>query len=103
MNQIKKIKLSQDEFIIETDNSSLKLPYKKENKRFIIDISRMNLINATRIAILCSTYCFINGFKKKICWLVKDDETKRAIGILRLKNMEQTVASFETERIMAVS
>lgn len=103
MNQIKQIKLSQNEFIVETDGTSLKLPYRNHEKKYIIDISKMNLINATKIAILCSTYCFINGFKKKICWLVKDEETRRAIGILRLKNMEQAVAQSLDDRIMAVS
>lgn len=103
MNHIKQIKLSKDEFIVEGEGTSLKLPYRNVNKKFIVDISEMNLLNATKIAILCSTFCFINGFKKKICWLVKDEEIRRAIGILRLRNMEPVVKLSTDERIMAAS
>lgn len=103
MNHVKRIRLSKDEFIVENDAAPLKLPYRNENKKFIIDISNLNLINATKVAILCSTYCFINGFKKKICWQVKDEEIKRAIGILRLKNMEPLLINQTNERTMAVS
>ncbi len=105
MDYIKRIRLSKDEFIIENDTASLKLPYRKDSKKFIIDISTLNLISATKVAILCSTYCFINGFKKKLSWLVKDEETKRAIGILRLKNMESNLLNqnSEEERIAIVS
>ena len=88
---INKIKLSKDNFIVELNKSPLKLDYTIEKNRYVIDISSLDLLNATRIAILCSTYCFINGFKKKLCWLVKDDEIKKAISILRLRNVEQRV------------
>ena len=91
MNNIKNITVSQDDFIIESDNSSLRLRYTNESRRFVVDISDMNLFQATKIAILCSTYCFLNNFEKKICWLVKDEQTKKAISILRLRNMEQQI------------
>ncbi|MBR1618065.1 hypothetical protein IJ670_07935 [bacterium] len=91
METIKDIKLSKDEFTVLFDNSSLKFQYTQEPERFVIDISTMNIVNATKIAILTSTYCFINNFKKKLCWLVGDDETMRAISILRLKNIEQKI------------
>lgn len=93
MNDIKQIRLSKDDFIVDYDNSSLKLAYKNEADKYVIDISEMNLINATKLAILCSTYCFINDFKKKLLWIVKDEEIKRAISILRLKNVEQELKS----------
>ena len=73
------------------ENSSLKLDYQEELDRYIINISSMNLIKATKIAILTSTYCFLNNFKKKLCWIVKDDEIKRAISILRLRNTEARI------------
>ncbi len=98
MNNIKNIRLSQDNFIIELEKSSLKLNYKDEIDKYIIDISNMNIINATKTAIFCSTYCFIKNFKKKLCWLVKDEETKRAISILRLKNVEQQVKNQTQEK-----
>ena len=91
METIKDIKLSENKFNVFTDTSSLKLDYNDEPERYVIDISEMNLISATRIAILISTYCFINNFKKRLCWLVKDDEIKRAISILRLRNVEGMV------------
>jgi len=89
MNTIKSIKLS-DDFIIEYENSSLKkLKYTVEKNRYVVDISAHNMLSATKLAILCSTYCFIHGFKKKICWVVKDEQTKNAISVLRLQNIEQ--------------
>lgn len=91
MNTINQIRLSKNDFIVETEKSLLKLNYKNEEDKYIIDITSMNLINAVRIAILCSTYCYINDFKKKLCWVVADDEIKRAISILCLKNVEQSI------------
>ena len=102
MNNIKQIRLSKNDFIVDYDTSSLKLNYKNEDNRYVIDISQMNLINATKIAILCSTYCFLNNFKKKLCWLVKDEETRQAISILRLKNIEQQIATNITEERTAL-
>ena len=97
METIKNIKLSEDTFSIFTDNSSLKLDYYDESDRYVIDISNMNLLSATRVAILASTYCFINNFKKKLCWLVNDDEIRHAISILRLRNSESKVKTFKKE------
>ncbi len=91
MDIIKEIQLSKNDFIIVLESASLKLPYKTMQDKYVIDISSLNLIDATKYAILCSTYCFIKNFKKKICWLVADEEIKRAISILRLKNTEQKV------------
>ena len=95
METIKDIRLSEDIFSIITDNSSLKLNYTNQPDKYVVDISDMNLINATRIAILTSTYCFINNFKKKLCWVVNDDEIRRAISILRLRNAESTVKTLK--------
>ena len=91
MNNIKEIKLSNNDFIVNSDTSSLKLRYKNEKDKYVIDISHMNLINATKTAIFCSTYCFIKNFPKKLCWQVADEEIKRAISVLRLKNVEQEI------------
>ena len=95
METIKDIKLSEHFFSVLTDTSSLKLNYQDKSDRYVIDISNMNLIKATKIAILTSTYCFINNFKKKLCWLVKDEEIKHAISILRLRNVEGIVKNSE--------
>lgn len=104
MDIIKQIKLSKDDFIVESDNSSLKLKYEIKDGKYVVDITKLNLIKATKLAILCSTYCFIRNFQKKICWLVKDEEIKDAISILRLKNIEQIAPIYKkTERFELVS
>jgi len=95
MNTIKQIRLSKTDFIIDLEDSSLKLNYKNALDKLIVDISNMNLIKATKVAIMCSTYCFIKNFKKKICWVVADEEIKRAISILRLRNIEQILMAEE--------
>ncbi len=89
MNDIEKINLTKSHFIINAGDNPLKLKYKNTPDKFIIDISSMNLIQATKVAIMCSTYCFINYFKKKLCWIVRDEEIRNAISILRLRNIEQ--------------
>lgn len=104
MRTIKEIKLSDGIFHIITDNIPLKLNYKEENKKIIVDINQYNLLDATKIAILCSTFCFIKGFEKKICWLVKDEEIKKAINILKLMNTEtQTANEIIEKRILLAS
>ena len=104
MNTIKDIKLSNGNFIVEMEKSSLNLSYKEHKDKYIIDISAMNLISATKTAIFCSTFYFIKNFQKKLCWLVKDEETKRAISILRLKNVEQIVKKeIQEKRIVFAS
>ena len=100
METIKNIQLSEDAFSISLDNSSLNLKYYDEPEKYVIDISNMNLINATKIAILTSTYCFINNFEKKLCWLVNDDEIKHAISILRLRNAESKVKINKDENLL---
>lgn len=102
MNTIKKIKLSKHNFIIQCENFSINLSCKIEQNKYIVDISSMNLIDALKTSIMCSTYCFIKDFKKKICWIVADEEIKRAISILRLSNVEQIIKPKE-ERIIIAS
>lgn len=104
MNNIKNIRVSNDSFIVELEKSSLKFDCKDLNGKYIIDISDMNLINATKTAIFCSTYCFIKNIGKKLCWLVADEEIKRAISVLRLRNVEQLVKETTQEkRVVLVS
>lgn len=104
MNTIKNIKFFNDKFVVEMEKTSLNLNCSEQEDRYIIDISDMNLINATKTAIFCSTFCFIKNFKKRLCWLVKDEETKRAISILRLRNVEQQIKEqIQTKRTVLVS
>ena len=97
METIKQIKLSKDDFIVISENSSLKLKYQIKDDKYVVDISNLNLINAVKVAILTSTYCFIRDFKKKICWVVADEEIKKAISILRLANIEQMLVENRLE------
>ncbi len=103
MNAIKQIKLSKNEFTIFCDDFSLKLNCKTTPDEYIIDISAMNLINATKLAILCSTYCFIKNFKKKICWVVADEQIRRSIGVLRLKNIAKCLIADSNENRMGLA
>ena len=101
MNTLRQIRLSKTDFILDLDDSSLKLNYENTLDKYIVDISNMNLIKATKVAIMCSTYCFIKNFKKKICWIVADEEIKRAISILRLRNIEQILPVERESLVMA--
>lgn len=103
MDNIKQIRLTKENFTVEYENSSLKLAYRQENGKYVIDISELNLIDALRLTILCSTYCFIKDFKKKLCWIVGDEEIKRAISILCLKNIEQKVINRHPESKALIS
>lgn len=58
-----------------------------------IDISGLNLIDATKVCILCSTfhyakYCGLDIVGAKIKWIVKDAMTKSQIELLKLDNVE---------------
>lgn len=52
-----------------------------------IDISNLNLIEASHVAVLCSVNIFTKYPNKKICWIIKDEETKKNISSLKLRNM----------------
>ena len=104
MNNIKNIQVVNNKFIVDLEKSSLKLDCQENINNFVVDISHMNLIEATKTAIFCSTFCFIKNFSKNLCWIVADEETKNAISILRLKNVEQIVKEkVREERIALVS
>ncbi|MBS4760246.1 MAG: hypothetical protein KHX03_06075 [Clostridium sp.] len=74
----------------------------EETKEFIlkndcfylsVDISGLNLIDAIKICILCSTfhyakYCGLEIAGSKIRWIVKDNITKEQISLLKLDNIE---------------
>ena len=103
MNNIKNIKFLNNKFIVETKDSSIKFDCINEQDRYLIDISTLDILNATKTAIFCSTFCFIKNFKQTLCWLVKDEEIKHAISILRLKNVEQMVKTAKEEKVAFVS
>lgn len=100
MNTINSVKLSENKLIVNFDSTSLKLKFKEIGNKYLIDISSYNILEATKIAILTSTYCFLNTIDKKICWLVKDIETYQAIGVLRLRNIEQQIIEATQEKMV---
>ena len=51
MNTIKNIKLSNNKFVVEMEKTSLNLKCSEQEDKYIIDISDMNLISATKTAI----------------------------------------------------
>ena len=71
--------------IMENIENFLKNPLKQKAE---VDISDLNLIDASRTALLCSVRFFAKYPDKKIRWSVKDEETKKTISNLMLKNME---------------
>ncbi len=53
-----------------------------------IDISGLNMIDTTKICVLCSTFHFSKYPDGKITWYVKDEITKSLIKRLRLTNTD---------------
>ena len=86
MKTIKNVQHCNGRFTINFEDSSLNFASYEDSQNIYADISNLNLIKAVKVAILTSTYCFINEFEKNICWLVSDLEIKKAILILCLKN-----------------
>ncbi len=70
---------------------------KTQEQKAVVDISNLNLLDAARTAILCSTKFFSKYPERKICWSVKDEETKKLISALMLKNMELEIKENTTE------
>ncbi len=58
---------------------------------FEADISLLNLIDAARTAILCSTYHFSKYPQGRIYWDLRDEQTKELIKPMQLTNMELRV------------
>lgn len=66
------------------------------------DISFLSLPNAARTALLCSTFHFVKYPRGKILWKVADEETKRAIASMKLRNMKLLVKGSERKMLAAV-
>jgi|GEM_PF-841069 len=58
---------------------------------FEADISLLNLIDASRTALLCSTYHFAKYPEGRIYWDLRDEQTRELIAPMRLVNMELRV------------
>lgn len=55
------------------------------------DISLLNLIDASKTALLCSTYHFSKFPEGRIYWDLRDEQTVKLIAPMKLKNMELRV------------
>ena len=61
----------------------------KNNCRLLsIDASGLNMIDATKVCVLTSTYHFAKYCGGRIKWFVRDENTKKQIELLRLDNTE---------------
>ena len=58
---------------------------------FEADISLLNLVDASKTAILCSTYHFAKYPDGRILWDLRDEQTVRLIMPVKLRNMELRV------------
>lgn len=62
-----------------------------------IDISELNMIDTTKICVLCSTFHFAKYPKGKITWYVKDEITKSLVRRLKLTNTEILLISNKSQ------
>ncbi len=53
----------------------------------VIDVSKINLIDASKIGVMCSTFHFSKYPDGNITWRVNDIETLQCIRQLKLKNV----------------
>lgn len=77
--------------ILEVVNSIKTYMTKNDCKNIDIDISKLNLIDASKLAILCSAYHFTKYPNGQIQWLVTNPELKKHIQPVVLKNTIVTV------------
>jgi len=64
---------------------------KNKCDEFEADISLLNLIDASKTALLCSTYHFAKYPEGRIYWDLRDEQTRTLITPMQLRNMELRV------------
>lgn len=57
-----------------------------------MDISRLNIIDASKVTILCSTYHWAKYPEGQINWKISTDEIKALVNPLNLGNIKLTTA-----------
>ena len=75
---------------------------KNKCQEFEADVSPLNLIDATRTVLMCSTYHFKKYPQGKIYWQLRDAQTIGLLSPLRLSNMELRVKEEEKKRLRLV-
>ena len=85
-------------------SEEIKISLKKfRQKDLKIDISNLNLIDATKTALMFSTKLFTQFPDKTVKWIVKDVETKKIISNLILKNMKVEIKNCTvTDRVYSI-
>lgn len=82
--------------INEVEHSIKNFINKHKCSEFEADISPLNLIEASRVAILCSAYHFAMFPEGRVFWDLKDEQTAAQIAKRKLKNMELRVKTVES-------
>lgn len=78
--------------------SKIKQAINKEDcKYLIVDIVCLNVMDATKVCILASTYHFSRYPDGFITWKIKDKLTQKTINMLKLKNIKTEIS----QRIVA--
>jgi hypothetical protein len=67
------------------------------------DISPLNLVDAAKTALTCSTLHFAKYPRGKIFWEVADEQTKQTISAMQLKNMQLTVKREDGKEVLVRS
>lgn len=86
--------LEKDFAATEADNDTISLVesiknYIKENDcpNLSMDVSHLNIIDASKVTILCSTYHWAKYPNGKISWKISSDEVKELVKPLNLGNI----------------
>ncbi len=75
---------------------------KNRCSEFEADISPLNLIDAIKTVVMCSTYHFRKYPEGKVYWDLKDRQTMSMIAPLKLSNMELRVKREEVKARLRV-
>ena len=73
---------------------------KKDCEKLEIDISRLSLLDAGKVAILCSVYHFTKYPSGSVCWHVSNNETKKIIQSMVLKNAAINVINSYRKKVV---
>ncbi len=85
--------------IFEIINYVKKFIFENDCNCLEVDVTTLNLIDSTKVAIMCSTYHFAKYPSGRILWIVNDNETMYCIRHLKLKNVELELRPRKNETI----
>jgi len=72
-------------------------------KEMEADISLLNLVDASKTALLCSAYHFAKYPDGRLKWEVADESTRQIINTMKLKNMELIVKDNKVELVEGIT